>query len=153
VAGDDSPGVLWADETTLTAIAPGLAVPGAMDIVLVHGGAEWSDRPTGGQRAIYRRLAEAGAEVVLGSHPHVLQGLESHGGSLIAHSLGNFVFPGMQGTGGTESAILVLGVHNGRVVAVRLVPVVLEGRTVRLARGQGIRERVLGLSRALLVAE
>lgn len=48
--------------------------------------------PTPDDRALRRLAADLGADVVINHHPHVLQGFESYGGKLIAHSLGNFVF-------------------------------------------------------------
>lgn len=48
--------------------------------------------PSPGERELRRQAADDGADVVINHHPHVLQGFESYGGKLIAHSLGNFVF-------------------------------------------------------------
>jgi poly-gamma-glutamate synthesis protein (capsule biosynthesis protein) len=39
-----------------------------------------------------RALVDAGADLVIGHHPHVLQGIEAHGRGVIAYSLGNFLF-------------------------------------------------------------
>lgn len=56
----------------------------------------WSDElqyyPSAYQKNYGRLAIDAGASVVLGHHPHVLQGIEVYKGSLIAYSLGNFVF-------------------------------------------------------------
>lgn len=57
-----------------------------------HGGTEYTERPPGGTLRNMRALAEEGADVVLGHHPHVPQGVEVHGGAVILYSLGNFVF-------------------------------------------------------------
>jgi poly-gamma-glutamate synthesis protein (capsule biosynthesis protein) len=40
-----------------------------------------------------RKLAKAGADIVIHHHPHTLQGIEIYEGTLIAYSLGNFIFP------------------------------------------------------------
>lgn len=152
----DRPGVLWADDETVAEVARLLAAEAAeapensLDVLAIHGGEEWQSTPGAGQRRLYRALAAAGADLVLGSHPHVLQGMEVHHGSLIFYSLGNFVFPGMEGmAGATESVIALVGLSAGRIVAVRLVPVVLAGRTVRRASGTAARDHLLALSRAL----
>ena len=103
---------------------------------MVHGGQEWTRQPTGRQRELYGMLLRAGADVVIGSHSHVLQEVQAVGGGLAAWSLGNFLFPGMEGTpGGEDSAILRLGVFGGAVRYVQLVPVRLKGTAVRLAPG------------------
>ena len=61
-------------------------------IVSLHWGDEYSAHPSAGQRRLGRLLVEAGATLVIGHHPHVLQPIESVGDGLVAYSLGNFVF-------------------------------------------------------------
>ena len=56
----------------------------------MHKGVEYEHRPPAELVRGYRRLIEAGATVVLGHHPHVLQGIEAHRGGLIFYSLGNY---------------------------------------------------------------
>jgi poly-gamma-glutamate synthesis protein (capsule biosynthesis protein) len=60
--------------------------------VFVHWGDEYADAPALVQTRAARALVDAGADFVIGHHPHVLQGIERHGDGLIAYSLGNFVF-------------------------------------------------------------
>jgi poly-gamma-glutamate synthesis protein (capsule biosynthesis protein) len=64
------------------------------DIVVAsyHGGTEYTDEPSKFTLAQLRYLADAGADIVLGHHPHVPQGIEGRGGRLIFYSLGNLVF-------------------------------------------------------------
>jgi poly-gamma-glutamate synthesis protein (capsule biosynthesis protein) len=61
-------------------------------VVQLHHGAMYVDVPTPDGRTLARAAAEAGADLVLGHHPHVVQGIERSGRSVIAHSLGEFVF-------------------------------------------------------------
>ena len=61
-------------------------------VVSVHAGIEYTDTPTEEQRALAHAAIDAGALLVLGTHPHVLQGWERYNGGLIVFSLGNFVF-------------------------------------------------------------
>lgn len=60
--------------------------------VMLHAGVAGDHAIAVPQRAIARRAAEAGADVILGSHPHILQGVEIHQGTPIIYSLSNFVF-------------------------------------------------------------
>ncbi len=64
------------------------------DVVLVfmHWGAEYQTRPTTAQVALGRKLVDWGADAVIGSHPHVVEGMEMWKGRPIFWSLGNFVF-------------------------------------------------------------
>lgn len=61
-------------------------------VVSLHWGTEYSDTPTDEQRRLAHELIDRGAELVIGHHPHRIQGLEAYHKGLIAYSLGNFVF-------------------------------------------------------------
>ncbi len=63
-------------------------------IVYFHGGTERTHVPDAWKAAGCRRLIDAGADLVIGHHPHVLQPIEVYNGKTIVHSLGNFVFGG-----------------------------------------------------------
>jgi len=65
------------------------------DIVVIslHWGFCELEYPHPGHVAFGRRLIDHGASIVVGHHPHVIQGIERYGGGLIAYSLGNFIFP------------------------------------------------------------
>ena len=61
-------------------------------VVSIHGDLEFLPTPAPVRLANSRRIARAGADVILEHHPHVPQGVEMADGALIAYSLGNFVF-------------------------------------------------------------
>lgn len=75
------------------------------DVVLVyfHWGTERTFSPDSRQRSLATAAFDAGATIVLGAHPHVLQPIEPRRRRLVAWSLGNFVFgantPGTESTG------------------------------------------------------
>ena len=58
----------------------------------LHWGEEFLDYPSASQVVFAHKLVDAGASLILGHHPHVLQGIERYKGAVIAYSLGNFVF-------------------------------------------------------------
>lgn len=64
------------------------------DVVIcsVHWGVEFVRHPARAEEELGRTLVDAGADVVLGHHPHVVRRVERYGRGLIAYSLGNFVF-------------------------------------------------------------
>ena len=64
-----------------------------LKIVFVHWGVEYESMPETYQKDLAHRYIDAGADLVIGSHPHVPQGFEIYQGKLIAYSLGNFIFP------------------------------------------------------------
>jgi poly-gamma-glutamate synthesis protein (capsule biosynthesis protein) len=63
-------------------------------VVMVHAGQEYDGLHSSNQMLIARLLIDSGADVVIGTHPHVLQGMEVYGQRNILYSIGNFVFGG-----------------------------------------------------------
>lgn len=61
-------------------------------VVMVHWGVERQDYPVQHQKTLAHAFVDAGADVVIGSHPHVMQGFEYYKNRWIAYSLGNFIF-------------------------------------------------------------
>ena len=64
----------------------------AFKIVFVHWGNEFINRPSSQQKRFAHWLVDVGFDMVIGMHPHVLQGYEQYQGKYIFYSLGNFVF-------------------------------------------------------------
>jgi poly-gamma-glutamate synthesis protein (capsule biosynthesis protein) len=67
--------------------------PDAQLVVFVHWGYELAQYPEPADREWAHHAIEAGADYVIGHHPHVVQGVERHRDGLIAYSLGNFLLP------------------------------------------------------------
>ncbi|MDD6212161.1 MAG: CapA family protein [Clostridiales bacterium] len=63
-------------------------------LVSFHWGKEREELPTENQIALAHRAVDLGADLVVGHHPHVLQGIETYKGVNICYSLGNFCFGG-----------------------------------------------------------
>lgn len=61
-------------------------------IVSLHWGVEYSSVPAAQQRELAHKIIDQGGDIVLGHHPHIIQGFERYKNGLIAYSLGNFVF-------------------------------------------------------------
>ncbi len=61
-------------------------------VVSIHADIEFMPTPSVPRLQNSREIARAGADIVLEHHPHVPQGVEMVGGSLVAYSLGNFIF-------------------------------------------------------------
>ncbi|MHB8577327.1 MAG: CapA family protein [Dehalococcoidia bacterium] len=91
-AGTGRPGVAWGTADAIQRDV--LAARQQADVVIValHSGFEYTSEPNGTQRGLAHAAIDAGAALVLGAHPHVLQGIEYYKSGVIAYSLGNFVF-------------------------------------------------------------
>lgn len=68
-------------------------------LVAMHWGVEYRNNPDPYQPDYARRMIDAGADLIVGAHPHQLQGIEQYNGKYIVYSLGNFAF------GGNENAV------------------------------------------------
>ena len=119
------PGINVDLDATLAAIRKA-AASGKVVVALVHGGREFSSAPDEATRRLFRRLADAGAALVIGSHPHVLQGVEARGSSLIAYSLGNFLFTGrVMPADAQRSAVASFLLYRGAVRGIDVYPVLV----------------------------
>ncbi len=133
-ATEEHAGILWESDEVLEMIREEKKT-GALIIVNIHGGSEYVTKPTKSQRTLYEKVCDAGADVIFGSHPHVLQPIEWYGDSLIVWSLGNFVFPGMdEMPGATDTMIVRLGFVDGRLLYYEKFPAYIDNTAVRLKK-------------------
>ncbi len=99
-------------------------------VISLHFGLVYSDYPRREEQRLARSLCEEGATVVLGHHPHVLQGLERHRQGLIAYSLGEILFDPASGHVVNRSAseirrdsmILCVEIEGGSVAGYEVLP-------------------------------
>ncbi|WP_322922615.1 CapA family protein [Paenibacillus campi] len=92
-AGTNQPGVATAYDPTAAEAAIRKAKSEAdLVVVIAHWGIERSDATVNTQTELAHDFIDAGADLVVGGHPHVLQGVEQYKGKWIAYSTGNFIF-------------------------------------------------------------
>ena len=123
-ATDNRPGVAWLDIPTMIEEIAAARRDADLVVVLLHFGLEWEMQPSAAQREQARAAIDAGATLVIGSHPHVLQPLEAYGDGLIAYSLGNFVFDGFWDPA-NDSAILLVELTAEGIASYELVPITI----------------------------
>jgi poly-gamma-glutamate synthesis protein (capsule biosynthesis protein) len=103
--------------------------PDALIIVTPHWGIEYEKQPSEFQIRWAHKFINAGADMVIGSHPHVVQTSETYNGGVIVYSLGNFVFDQdfSEGTkNGIGVEILLDGVIGSKNYSYRLLPLHIE---------------------------
>jgi poly-gamma-glutamate synthesis protein (capsule biosynthesis protein) len=101
---------------------------GVLNVLFFHGGYEWTWKPDAYTRSLYTELAQSGADLIIGTHPHTVQGFEWLEGKPVFWSLGNYVFAGMDGTNGGEEGLLIrLGYVGKKLIYFEPVPVQLKG--------------------------
>ena len=91
-ASRGGPGVCGWEIEKIAALVRTAKKRGDLVVVVAHAGLEYIPFPPPYVVSAYRALSDAGADCVIGHHPHVPQGIETRRGRLIAYSLGNFAF-------------------------------------------------------------
>lgn len=135
-AGARQPGVAWADEEQMVAAVA--AARGVADVVIpyLHWGQEDSVRSHARQRALAQRLIAAGADAVVGTHPHVRQEMELIDGKPVVYSLGNFLFDGFKGESNIGSLLWMdVGPQGVRHWRLQTVQIDAKGRPHPVAPG------------------
>ncbi|TKC19291.1 CapA family protein [Robertmurraya kyonggiensis] len=107
-------------------------------IVLVHfhWGVEREYVPTASQQSLARFTVDSGADLVLGHHPHVVQGIEEYNGKYIVYSLGNFMFGGNRNPDDKDTYVFQQTFHleNGELTdkkEINVVPFSISSQTNR----------------------
>lgn len=100
----------------------------------IHWGVAGNYRPEPWQRQFAKDIIDAGADAVIGSHPHVLQGFEYYRGKPIAYSIGNFLFPSYVRKAKAETGLLSLVLNRGSI-GIQFSPYeILDNQVVKLEK-------------------
>jgi poly-gamma-glutamate synthesis protein (capsule biosynthesis protein) len=94
-------------------------------IVFMHWGTEGQACPDPGQLSLARKLAAAGATIIVGAHAHVLQGSGWLGHTFVAYGMGNFLW--WENSYSTATGVLELTIHPHAPLTARFIPAVVSG--------------------------
>ena len=125
------------------------ALSGITDVVIVslHAGQEYTLATTQLQEDYAHTAIDAGASVVIGHHPHVVQRVEEYQDGYIFYSLGNFIFDQIEPPQTREGVIATLVFRNSQITDYSLTPVYIEHysqpRILTSEEGKNILERML----------
>ncbi len=95
-------------------------------IVSMHSGTEYKKLPNANQKKFAHAAIDAGAEMVIGHHPHVVQTMEEYKGKYIFYSLGNFIFDQMWSQDTREGIGLNIILTNAGVEAITFLPLQID---------------------------
>jgi len=126
-------------------------------ILCIHSDLEFTNYPAPWKVQLSRKLARAGADIVVHHHPHTLQGIEIYQGSLIAYSLGNFIFPVhdtdyMKNRPGNVNEAVILEVNvefdgEYKNISYNLIPTVIDKDNItKFADGEEARNIIMRMS-------
>jgi poly-gamma-glutamate capsule biosynthesis protein CapA/YwtB (metallophosphatase superfamily) len=123
IAGPTKPGTAGGHDFRLALRAVrDAAASSDLVLVMIHWGVELETRPRPYQVHQAHRMIDAGADVILGAHPHVLQPMETYRGRPIFYSLGNFVWPRISKAAAATAVAEVTVAPDGTIRA-RMIPV------------------------------
>ena len=152
-ASRGGPGVFGWDIARVQAIVRSCKKQGGAVIAIGHCGLEYIPYPPPYVVHAFRSIVEAGADCVIGHHPHVPQGIEYHHGCPIVYSLGNFVFYQLTDLHYRKLGFCVtLRVESARVSGIELHPyrITDEGlRALDPAQDRAFRRTLARISRPL----
>ena len=121
----DAANIAPLDPETIEAEVADAARRADVVVVSLHWGVEYRRQPQPEQVEMARKLIDAGADLILGHHPHVTQPVERYHGGVIAYSLGNFLFDSPFAKC-KESMILKCRLSKSGVSDLELIPVRIE---------------------------
>jgi poly-gamma-glutamate capsule biosynthesis protein CapA/YwtB (metallophosphatase superfamily) len=92
-------------------------------VVSLHWGDEYKTKANATQKALAHKLVNAGADLIIGNHPHVVQEVEEYNGATIAYSLGNFVFDQNFSAETKSGLLLKVALSQGKVQSVEPIKI------------------------------
>lgn len=104
-------------------------------VVSFHWGCEYNNYPTESQKKWAHIAVDCGADLIIGHHPHVLQGIEKYKGKYIFYSLGNFIFDRQVQDGTDESVILNVKIDENGANSIETIPVVIKSCRPEIVQG------------------
>lgn len=139
-ATNDSPGVFRAvDDSLLLQRVKEAKSAGAFTIVYMHWGSENKEELSWLQEQQSAEIADAGADLIVGAHPHLLQKIGYEGNTPVVYSLGNFLFNSRT----IDTGILKAVVGQDGLEDIQFLPAVQQNCSVAFATGED-RSRILG---------
>lgn len=149
----DAPGLAWADPERVRADVAAIRPEVDLVVVILHSGYEYIEEPSEPQVAAARAAVDAGADLVVGHHAHILQGIHRYNDGVIAYGLGNFLF---NIEGPPETAILNVWLDRNGVRQLEIIPAIVQEhgqpRPADLAEAGPILSRVYYLTTILNAA-
>lgn len=134
VAGRTKAGTAPADHRNAVTAVRDATVGSDVVVVVSHGGVEYVPLPPPTRRNRLREFVEAGADLVVGHHPHVSQGWEVYEGIPVFPSLGNFAFDRQADNPNTvRGLVLEVGFDGSHLKDITPVPTMVDGAVRELA--------------------
>jgi|GEM_PF-1935879 len=151
-AGENTPGSAWidldSDEDFNQVITVIQELDTQCDILVTgfHWGTEYTPNPTSNQVKFAHAAVDAGADLIVGTHPHVVQADEIYNDTYIIYSLGNFIMDQMWSEETREGVLMYSYIYDDEIISIDLVPTQImdysQVRVMDLEEGKYIIDRI-----------
>jgi poly-gamma-glutamate capsule biosynthesis protein CapA/YwtB (metallophosphatase superfamily) len=147
-ATETTPGLAWAIPEEIVEDVTAVQSQADLIVVVLHSGYEYVEPPSEEQTAAAHAAIDAGADIVIGHHAHILQAVEFYKNGVIAYGLGNFAF---NIDGDPNTAILNVWLDENGVRQFEFIPAIIQyGGQPRLAETWEARQPIISPSIPLL---
>lgn len=113
-------------------------------IAYIHWGTEYSHQIDAEQKSYGKEMITAGADLIVGAHPHILQGVEYYKGKPIIYSLGNFWFNGKT----LDTALLEVTLNQNQLGELKLIPAIQKKKKTKSVEGTE-KQKILNLIKSV----
>ncbi len=123
-AAENRPGIAWMDWASLDVLENDIRQAKKISDILIvsfHFGEEYQKQPNENQKLLANAALEAGADIIAGHHPHVVQPLKKDEKGIIAYSLGNFIFDQYFSEETMRGAILKIIVKEKEIIEAKII--------------------------------
>lgn len=122
-AAANEPGILHVEAGDIAKYVKAAKEEADVVVVTFHGGTEYQPQANEYQTSFAHKAIDAGADIVIGHHPHVVENIENYKGKLIIYSLGNFIFDQMWSVETQQGLAIKLYFQGNTLYQVKLIPV------------------------------
>ena len=152
-ADDTYGGAAPMDEATIAEDVMNARKVADIVVVMPHWGVEYVADPNERQRSFARAAAAAGADLVVGNHPHWVQGYEQIGDTFVAYALGNFIFDQDWSLETLQGAMLEVTFRGEKLTTTKFTPIHIydqyQPRLAPLDEAAAILDRIEGAAAKL----
>lgn len=125
-ATEDSSGSNWAEVDQMKEDIQALKKEVDIVVLMMHWGIEYTNEPSDRQKELAYAGIDAGADLIIGDHPHWVQGVEFYQSKFIIYGIGNFVFDQMWSEETRQGTILDLIYEGTKLVSIKFQPTIIE---------------------------
>lgn len=144
IATSKRPGIAGLELNELTEDIKKLKDQKAIVIILMHAGTEYVNQPNTQQTEFARSAIDAGADLVVGHHPHWVQTTEIYKNKPIIYSLGNLIFDQMWSTETTEGALAKITFGDQAIKKIEFIPITISDYgQATISTSTSVKERIL----------